>query len=432
MNPVPSPLSRRQFLTRSSSTLAAASFPFVVRGLSGADANNQDTLKLGLVGCGGRGTGAAEQALSADYNTKLHAVADVFSEKAEASIKLLGDKMVGRVDVPAERQFIGMDGYKKLLECCDVVILATPPGFRPMMLEAAVEAGKHIFCEKPMAVDATGYRKAMEAVRKSKEKKLCLVAGFCWRRSPSRKEAIGKVLAGEIGAVTSISSCYHTGPVKPMQEAAARLPEWSDLEWQIRNWYNFSWLGGDGLVEQAVHSVDKLAWAMGDKDPISCVATGGRQIPSAGGNIYDHFSVVYEYPDNVMCHIGSRQIKGCYNEVTDYIRGEKGVLVIGKGDKPFIDGPLRWRFRGEEKNMYQVEHDEFFAAIRKGEVVNDGDWMLHSTMVALMGRMASYTGKKVAWADAINSSEDLAPEETFNWHSSFQPTPMPQPGQIKI
>lgn len=430
MNPTPSPLSRRHFLSRTGSGLAAVSFPFVVRGLSGADANNQDTLKIGLVGCGGRGTGAAEQALSADYNSKLHAVADVFPEKADASIALLDKKLPGRVDVAPERKFIGLDGYKKLLEICDVVILATPPGFRPMMLEAAVDAGKHIFCEKPMAVDVAGYKRAAAAVEKAKEKKLNIVAGFCWRRSQSRREAMGKVLNGEIGKVIAISSCYHTGPVKPMVEASARKPEWSDVEWQIRNWYNFSWLSGDSLVEQAVHSVDKLGWAMEDKNPISCVATGGRQIPSEGGNIFDHFAVAYEFPGNIICNMGSRQIKGCYNETSDYIRGEKGVLVIGKGDKPFIEGEQRWRFRGDEKNMYQIEHDEFFDAIRTGKTINDGDWMLHSTLLAIMGRTAAYTGKQVKWEDFIKSDQDLAPEETLKWDSSFTPTPLPRPGQV--
>ena len=429
--PAFSHLSRRRFLGNSGTVITPILFPYVLRGATGADANNEDTLKIGLVGCGGRGTGAAEQALSADYNTKLHAVADVLPEKAEATIKMLGDHFAGRVDVPKERQFMGMEAYKQLIACCDVVILATPPGFRPMMLEAAVEAGKHIFCEKPMAVDAEGYRKALAAIHKAQEKKLNVVAGFCWRRSASRKEAIGRVKEGAIGEITSIHATYHTGPVKPMPEASARKPEWSDVEWQIRNWYNFSWLGGDGLVEQAVHSIDTICWAMGDKDPISAVATGGRQIPSAGGNIFDHFHIAYEFENNVLCHLGSRQIKGCYNENADYIRGAKGALIIGKGDKPYIDGEDRWRFRGEEKNMYQVEHDEFFAAIRKGEVINDGPWMLHSTMVALMGRMAAYAGKKITWKDAIESTEDLAPEETLKWGDKFEPTPMPLPGQFK-
>ncbi len=429
MNPIPlAPPTRRHFLG-TTAALSPVLFPYVLQGADGKDASNQDTLKIGLVGCGGRGSGAAQQALTADSNSKLHAVSDVLPEKAEATLKMLGDHFAGRVDVPKERQFIGLDGYLKLIECCDVVILATPPGFRPGHLTAAVDAGKHIFCEKPMAVDAAGCRVALEAIRKSKEKKISVVAGFCWRRSPSRREAFQRLHDGKIGDVASILATYHTGPVKPMQEASARLPGMSDVEWQVRNWYNFSWLSGDGLVEQAVHSVDKICWAMKDVNPLSAVATGGRQIPSAGGNIYDHFHVAYEYDNNVICHLASRQITGCYNENSDFIRGTKGAMIIGKGDMPYMEGEDRWRFRGKEKNMYQVEHDELFAAIRKGEALNDGDWMIHSTMVGLMGRMAAYTGKKVTWDDFLKSDHDLAPEETLKWGDSFTPTPMPMPGQ---
>ena len=280
-------------------------------------------------------------------------------------------------------------------------------------------------------MDAAGYRVALEAIRKSKEKKLNVVAGFCWRRSASRVEAMKRLHDGEIGELTSYFADYYTGPVKPMPEANARPEGMSDVEWQVRNWYNFSWLGGDGLVEQAVHSVDKIGWALKDANPISAVATGGRQIPAKGGNIYDHFHVVYEFENNVLAHLGCRQITGCYNENADYIRGTKGALFIGAkgGGAPMIDGENRWRFRGEEKNMYQVEHDVFFDSIRKGTVVNDGDWMLHSTMLALMGRMAAYTGKKITWKEAIESPEDLAPEETLKWGDKFEPTPLPRPGQ---
>ncbi len=429
MNPIiPASLSRRSFLG-STAALTPLLFPYVIKEATGADGKNQDTLKIGLVGCGGRGTGAASQALSADYNIQLYAVADALAEKADATVKMLGDKFAGRVDVPQDRQFTGFDAYKKVIECCDVILLATPPGFRPGHMQAVVEAGKHMFCEKPMAVDAAGYRVALDAIRKAKEKKLSVVAGYCWRYSASRREAMRLLHDGQIGDVTSILSTYYTGPVKPMPEAAARKPEWSDVEWQIRNWYNFSWLSGDGMVEQAIHSVDKLCWAMKDADPISCFATGGRQIPSLGGNIYDHNHVAYEFPNNVICHVTSRQITGCYNENADIIRGTKGSLIIGKGNAPFIDGETRWRFKGEDKDMYQVEHDEFFAAIRKGEPRNDGDWMLHSTMVGIMGRMAAYTGKKITWDEAIKSEEDLAPEETLKWGDKFEPTPLPKPGQ---
>jgi len=168
---------------------------------------------------------------------------------------------------------------------------------------------------------------------------------------------------------------------------------------------------------------------MRDKDPVACIATGGRQIPSEGGNIFDHFHIAYEFENNVFCHLGCRQITGCTNETADFIRGTKGALVIGRGPTPYIDGETRWRHRGEVKNMYQVEHDEFFATIRKGETVNDGDWMLHSTMLAIMGRMAAYSGKKITWADAIKSDQDLAPEETLKWGDKFEPTPLPLPGQ---
>lgn len=423
-------LNRRSFLGRTAA-LTPVLFPFVLKGATGADAKNADTLKIGLVGCGGRGTGAAQQALSADYNTSLYAVADAFADKAEASVKMLGDTFAKRVDVPKERQFIGLDAYQKLIEICDVVILASPPGFRPAHLAAAVEAGKHIFCEKPMAVDPAGYRVALDAIKKSQEKKLSVVAGYCWRRSASRVEAFKRLHDGQIGDLASVFSTYYTGPVKPMPEASARKPEWSDVEWQVRNWYNFAWLSGDGLVEQAIHSVDKLCWALKDADPVSCVATGGRQLPNEGGNIFDHFHVAYEFPNNVMAHLGCRQIKGCYNENADYIRGTKGALIIGRGDKPFIDGDERWRFRGEEKNMYQVEHDELFAAIRKGEMLNDGTWMLHSTMVGIMGRMSAYTGKKITWQEAIASEEDLAPETTLKWGDKFDPGAIARPGLIK-
>lgn len=430
MNTVsPSLSNRRQFLSGSAATLSAAAFPFILGRASGADAANQDTLKIGLVGCGGRGSGAAQQALSADYNTVLHAVADVLPEQAERSVKMLTDQFAKRAEVPKERQFIGLDAYKKVIESCDVVLLASPPGFRPQQLTDTVEAGKHIFCEKPMAVDATGYRKAMEAVRKAQEKKLSMVAGFCWRYSPSRREAFKRLHDGQIGDVTSVFASYYTGPVKPMPDASLRQPEWSDVEWQIRNWYNFSWLAGDSIVEQAIHSVDKLCWAFKDANPLSCVATGGRQVPSKGGNIFDHFHVAYEYPNNVMAHFGSRQIQGCFNNVYDNIHGTKGALIIGKGDKPFIEGENKWRFRGDEKNMYQVEHDELFAAIRSGNPVNDGEWMLHSTMVGIMGRMAAYSGKKITWDEAINSTEDLAPDD-LTWNSSFNPGAIPQPGQL--
>ncbi len=428
---------RRHFIrTGSSGLLAPAIFTAATSLRAQQKADSNETLKLGLIGCGGRGSGAANQALAADYNTKLVAVADIDGNQIARSLKNLSDKFPDRVKVDEDKRFTGLDAYQKLLDSgVDVVILATPPGFRPMHLTAAVESGKHIFCEKPMAVDAAGYRVALEAVRKAKEKNLNLVAGFCWRYAPSRVEAFKRLFDGEIGEVVASSHTYHTGPVKPMPAADTRPPGMSDVEWQIRNWYNFSWLGGDGLVEQAVHSVDKLCWTMRDAQPLHAVANGGRAIAANGGNIFDHFSVSYEFANNVICHMDSRQIPSCHSETVDVIRGTKGSLLIGKvgGGDPVIEGEKRWRSRTKgEKDMYQVEHDALFASIRAGKVINDGDRMLNSTMVAILGRMAAYTGKKVLWSDAIKSQEDLAPEATLKWGDKFEATPLPLPGVTKL
>lgn len=421
-------VNRRHFVqTGSAAILTAAG---TLRAQQKAD--SQETLRIGLVGCGGRGTGAASQALGADYNAKIVAMADVDAKQIEGSIASLAQKFPDRVDVQPDKKFIGLDAYQKLIDSgVDVVLLASPPGFRPLHLMAAVDAGKHIFAEKPMAVDTIGYHLAMAAVKKAKEKKLNLVAGFCWRYSPSRKEAFDRVLNGDIGRVTSILATYHTGPVKPMPPASGRPAGMSDVEWQVRNWYNFSWLSGDSIVEQAVHSVDKLCWAMGDKPPLSCIGTGGRQIPAEDGNIFDHFHAAYEWDNGIFCHLASRQIKGCQGHNQDVIRGEKGALIIGKGGAPFIDGAKRWRFKGGEKNMYDLEHEALFNAIRKGETINDGERMMLSTLVGILGREAAYTGQLITWQQMLDCTQDLAPDD-LKWSDSFKPTPMPMPGVTKF
>jgi myo-inositol 2-dehydrogenase / D-chiro-inositol 1-dehydrogenase len=205
----------------------------------------------------------------------------------------------------------------------------------------------------------------------------------------------------------------------------------SDVEWQIKNWYNFCWLCGDSLVEQAVHSVDKVAWAMKDQPPVSCVAVGGRQIPAEGGNIYDHFEVNYLYPNNIRAIVASRQMEGCYNENSDYILGTKGSVTIGRGPVPKIEGQNPWTFQGKKNDMYQAEHDALFAAIRKNQPINNGQRMATSTMLAIMGRMAAYTGQQVTWDDAFNSQEQIFPAK-LDWNMSMPVAPMPRPGVTKL
>ncbi|MBM3768843.1 MAG: Gfo/Idh/MocA family oxidoreductase [Acidobacteria bacterium] len=389
-------------------------------------------IKVGLVGCGGRGSGAAAQALKADDFSNLTAMADVFQERIDDSVARLERIHKDKVKVEKANMYVGLDAYKKLIDSdIDVVLLATPPGFRPEQLRYAIEKGKHVFCEKPMAVDAPGVRHVMETVRMAKEKKLNLVAGFCWRYSNYIVEVFDRVAKGDIGEIVTYYATYYTNPVKPMPPASDRPAGMSDVEWQIRNWYNFTWTCGDSLVEQAIHSVDKVAWAMKDQPPVSCVAVGGRQIPAHDGNIYDHFEVNYLYPNGVRAMVANRQIEGCYNENSDYILGTKGQAIIGRGPNPRIVGANEWTYSGQKYDMYQREHDILFQAIRKGEVLNDGDRMCSSTMLGIMGRMAAYTGQQITWEQALNSQERLVPEK-LDWNGKLDVPPLAQPGKTRF
>lgn len=430
------PASRRDFL-KASSTIAATSalasslgFPGVTLGAPAGE-----KLKIGFVGCGGRGTGAASQALKADSNVELYAMADVFPEKIARSLETLKKEAdPNKFNVPPERQFVGLDAYQKVLASgIDVVILTTPPGFRPMQFKAAVEAGKHIFLEKPMATDAPGLRSVMESVKKSKEKNLAVVAGFCWRYDAARRALFNEIHNGAIGEIKALYHTYLTGPVKPMPPATERPAGMSDIEWQVRNWYNFTWTCGDGLVEQAIHSVDKMAWAMKDVMPFKCTAVGGRMAPNNGGNIYDHIEVNYEWENGVRGFMAQRQITGCFGENRDYIFGTKGNAYIGKrGSSPVeIVGEKNWKYSGPTPDMYQVEHDEFFASIRSGKPINNGDRMCTSTMMGLMGRMAAYSGLEITWEQALNSQENLFPEK-LDWNGQHEVPPIALPGKKKF
>lgn len=400
--------------------------------LHGTEVTNE--IRVGLVGCGGRGTGAAAQALQADDYAVLTAVADVDPERIQSCLERVERSHSGKGKVRVERknQFLGLEAFQSVIDSgVDVVLLATPPGFRPMQLEACIEAGKHVFCEKPMAVDAPGVRSVLKTVKEAERKNLSLVAGFCWRYNNMVVAAMDQVHSGAIGDIVAYYATYYTNPVKPMPPAYERPLGMSDVEWQIRNWYNFVWTCGDGLVEQAVHSVDKIAWAMGDKPPESCVAVGGRQIPAHDGNIFDHFEVNYAYPDGVRAFMGCRQIAGCHRENADYILGTKGRLTIGRGLIPRIEGENPWVFRGRQNNMYQEEHDVLFRAIRRGEPINDGVRMAHSTLLAILGRTAAYTGQQLTWDQAMQSKEKRFPDKLL-WDAPHDVPPLARPGKTEF
>lgn len=424
---------RRDFL-KSSAAASAAGLVATLGSTAGVYAAGSDILRVGLVGCGGRGSGAASQALHADPGARLVAMGDAFKDQIEGSLKALQNQkeIAGQIEVPEENKFVGLDAYRYVVDTCDVVILATPPGFRPEHLAYAVEKGKHIFTEKPMATDGPGARWAMESVKRSKEKGTAMVAGFCWRYDYPRRALFEKVLAGEIGEVLCVFGTYLTGPVKPMPSADTRPNGISDLEWMVRNWYNYTWLSGDGLVEQACHTVDWLAWVKNDQPPKACTAVGGRQIPSPGGNIFDHIEVNYEWADDTRGFLAQRQISGCYNENSLYLLGTKGKGFIGrKGVTIEYASGEKWSYKGEAPNMYQVEHNEMFKSIRDGKPINNGDRMMNSTLMAIMGRLAAYTGQEVTWEQALNSNEKIVPE-TPNWDAPVELPKMALPGTTKL
>ena len=432
MNTSPDKLtSRRQFFKTSAVIGGALAAPSILTRKAFGSENN-DTLRVGLVGCGGRGTGAANQALNADKNVVLTAMADAFEDRLKSSLENLKKAAVAdRVKVEPDHCFVGLDGYQKVIDSgVDVVLLATPPGFRPLHLQAAVAAGKHIFCKKPMATDAPGLRSVMESAQAAKAKNLALVAGFCWRYDPARREFYKRILDGAIGEVRGVHATYLTSPVKPMPPASTRPANLGDVEWQVANWYNFTWLSGDGLVEQACHSVDKILWVMKDVPPLRCTASGGRVIPNNEGNIFDHIDVFYEWESGVRASMAQRQISQCHSENSDYIAGATGTGIITRGAVA-LRGATAWRYAAEKKDMYQVEHDELFASIRSGKPINDGDRMAQSTLAALMGRMAAYTGQEITWEMALNSQEKLVPEN-LTWDMKLPITPMAVPGRTKF
>lgn len=389
---------------------------------------NSNTLKVGLIGCGGRGSGAAAQALNADPDVVLYAMADAFEDRLNDSLEMLKKAHGGKVQVEKERQFVGFDAYQKLIDSgVDVVLLATPPAFRPDHITAAVDAGKHIFCEKPVAVDAPGVRKVKEAVKKSKEKNLSIVSGFTLRYSNSNRELFGRILDGQIGDVKTISHTRNGGGVwyKPRQE------NWSDMEYQMRNWYYYNWLSGDFIVEMIVHGLDLMSWSMGNKMPLRVTGNGGRQVrvEEKYGNIYDHFGIEYEFENEVRGFNFCRHWPDTSHRNTVEVAGTKGNAYFG-GGKTRITGKSEWQFEGEENNPYQVQHNELFAAIREGDPINDGDIMTNSTMMAIISRMAAYSGQTLTWEEALNSDKVLGPK-SFSWDLKYSGPGVAIPGVTK-
>lgn len=419
--------SRRNFVKVSSTITAGTilSTPYISKA-----AEKNKIIKIGLVGIGGRGSGAAAQAMNADPNVALTAIGDLFEDRIKLRSRILKARGRDKYQVTDETTFTGFDAYKKVIDSgVDVVILTTPPAFRPQHLEYAIAKGVHCFFEKPVAVDAPGVRKVIELARQAKEKNLSFMSGFCWRHHYPKREIFGRILDGGIGDVNAMYSTYNGGEVwkKPREDG------WSDLEAQTRNWNAQLWLSGDSIVEQAVHCIDMMQWAMGESLPVHAEGTGGRQVyndPDKYGNIYDHFAISYQWENGARGYHFSRQQNGTAGSYELELFGNKGFCSAK--NRHLIDaGDNSWRYRGENNDMYQTEHNELFAAIRTEKPFNDGERAAHSTMVAILGRMVAYTGQKITYNDALNSKESLVPLD-YNWEMEMPVPPPPTPGVTRF
>ncbi len=425
------PSTRRSFLEGSSvavvGSLAMLAVPQAVH------AAGSDLLKVGLIGCGGRGSGAAAQALKADANVKLWAMADAFDDRVQSSLKSLQnvEGLEGKLDVPPERRFVGFEAYREVIACCDVVLLCSPPQFRPRHLKAAVDAGKHIFAEKPCAVDAPGVRSVIASCQEAKQKGLSVVSGLCLRYDNSFRETIRRIHEGAVGQIHTLQANDYRGGiwVKPRQ------PDWSDMTWQMQNWYYFTWLSGDFNVEQHVHFLDVCAWAMKDEYPVKAIGMGGRAVRTGPefGQIFDHFSVTYEWADGAKLFSNCRQQSGCKNDLSAHVVGSQGRAQFMERKRGMVikSDSGEWVFDGPENSLYQQEHDELFAGIRAGKPINNGEYMAKSTLLAIMGRMAAYTGQEITWDMALNSQEDLSPPR-YDWDVALPVPPVATPGVTKF
>lgn len=403
---------RRDFL-KTSAILAGGMMiqPFSI---PGAYAAGTDEIKLAVIGCGGRGTGAVFQAFETGYNIKLVAMADAFRDRIDKSYTPIMDKYGSdKVDVPEERKFVGFEGYKEAIKLADVVILASPPGFRPDHFEEAVKQGKQVFMEKPVAIDAIGIRRVLAAAEEAKKKKLNVVVGLQRHYQDNYRETIKRIHDGAIGDIVGGQVYWNDGGVwvNPRQEGQ------TEMEYQMRNWYYFNWLCGDHINEQHVHNIDVANWVK-NSYPVQAYGTGGRQVRTGKdhGEIFDHHSITFTYADGTVIFSECRHFPGAANRVDESFQGTKGKVYLSAGNHgnltDYKGNALYTHNREDNPNPYQVEHNELFAAIVAGEYkFADAENAAKSTMTAIMGRYATYSGKVVTWDEALNSNVNLMPDK---------------------
>jgi myo-inositol 2-dehydrogenase/D-chiro-inositol 1-dehydrogenase len=440
----PSPASRRDFLKSSTAAIVGGALAGSLSIAKSAHAAGDDEIKIALIGCGGRGTGAANQALSTHGKVKLIAMADVYKDRLDGSYNTLLKEVSqkDRIDVPEDRKFVGFDAYQKALAAGpDLVILSTPPGFRPIHFEAAVKANKHVFMEKPVATDAPGVRRVLAAAEESKKKNLAVGVGLQRRHQAQYLETIKRLQDGAIGDIVS-TRVYWNGStpwVNKREDLDAKYGhKLSEMDYQMRNWYYFTWIGGDHIVEQHIHNMDVGNWLKGSY-PVKANGMGGCQVRKGKdyGETFDHHCVEFEYADGSRMFSQCRHILNCWNPVSEYAQGTKGTADIS-GARIESNGSEGWHYTGPKPNPYQVEHDDLFASIRSGNPINEAEAGAKSSMTAILGRMCTYSGKEISWDTAIQSQINLLPDE-FSFTATPKSLPdangmyaVPLPGLTKV
>ncbi len=405
-------MTRRDFIR----TTSTASMVAVMSGTGALFAGGSDKIRAGLIGCGGRGTGAAFNCVEASPDVVITAMGDLFEDRVESSYERLSEKL-SRANLMADpdHRFFGFDAYEKVLASdIDLVILAAPPHFRPRHLKAAVEAGKHVFMEKPVAVDPIGVRSVIASAEAAAQKNLGIVAGTQRRHQAHYVEIMKRIQGGYIGEIVSGQCYWNMGALwveRAKENWAGRTEHgWSDMEWHCRNWLFLTWLSGDHIVEQHVHNLDVINWAIGSP-PVRCTGMGGRQVRTDPiyGNIFDHFAVEYEYANGARVMSMCRQTEGCHSNVSERVVGTGGFSYTD-GANGYIRGSKAFEYPDESPNPYVQEHVDLIASIRNGSPLNEGKQVAESTMTAIMGRMSAYTGRALSWDWVMNASKlDLTP-----------------------
>jgi len=415
----PNKSTRREFLRTSAAAVTAGAVGTLDLSRS-AHAAGSDILKVGMVGCGGRNTGAAGQALTADKGARLVAMCDIFMDRVKAKRDVIKKDRGDQVTVSDDHCFAGFDGYKHVIEAVDVVLIANAAKFHPLHAMAAIQAGKHVFVEKPHAIDPYGIKMVNAACELAKQKDLSIMSGLQSRHHPGYAETVQRIHDGAIGDVVALEENFLRAPYGII----GRDPKLTELQYQCSTQYHFAWLSGDDVPQSLVHNLDRASWVLRGEMPLKCHGLGGRStmVEEVYGDVFDHHSVIYEFASGVRIYAFCRTTSGCYDENSSIVLGDKGRASVTKGQ---IWGENAWRWRGQG-DPYQIEHDKLFAAIRSGKPVNAGDYMAKSTMIGIMGQISCYTGKEVTW-EQINQSEFYYPPKPEDCHDDMEPPTKPGP-----